>query len=96
MSKTQLFSKIRHHDVLKMDIVISNDSLRESKSSDDMIEYEKCCNFSSVIECRHRLDPFSEIICGYDDVSMPLVRVRVTCHEVNAPFCERTNENYRV
>jgi hypothetical protein len=96
MSKTQLFSKLGHHEILKMATVISDDSLRDSKLSDDMIEYEQGCIFSGIIECRHHLDPFSEIIHGYDDVSMPPDRVRVTCHEVNAPFCERTNGNYRV
>jgi hypothetical protein len=71
MPKTQLFSKLRHHEISKMDTVISNDSLWDSKSSDDMIEYEKCCSFPSVIECRHHLSPFSEVIHSYDDVSMP-------------------------
>jgi hypothetical protein len=76
--------------------MISNDSLGNTKPSNDMIEYEQCCSFPGVIECRHRLDPFSEVIHNYDDVSMPPNRLRVTCHEVNAPFCEGTNRNYRV
>jgi hypothetical protein len=96
MPKTQLFSKLRHHEILKMATVISNDSLWDSKSSDDMIEYEQFYSFSNVIKCRHHLGSLSEIIHGYNDVSMPPGRVSVTCHEVNAPFCERTNENYRV
>jgi hypothetical protein len=96
MLKTQIFSKLRHHEVSKMSTMISDDSLRDSKLSDDMIEYEQGCIFSSIVECRHRLRPFSEIIHGYDDVSMPPNRVGVTCHEVNAPFFKRTNGNYIV
>jgi hypothetical protein len=94
MAKTQLFSKFIHHEFSKMATVIGNDSLRDTKSSNYMIEYEQCCSFPSVIKCRHRLGPFSEIIHNYNDVSMPLDQVRVTCHEVNAPFGEWTNENY--
>jgi hypothetical protein len=41
MLKNQLFSKLRHHEILKMATLISNDSLWNSKSSDDMIEYEQ-------------------------------------------------------
>jgi hypothetical protein len=40
MSKTQLFSNLGHHEISKMATMISDDSLRDSKSSDDMIEYE--------------------------------------------------------
>jgi hypothetical protein len=96
MPKTQLFGKLRHHEISKIATMISNNRLQDSKSGDDMIEYEQGCSFSSIIKCRRRLDPFGEIIHRYDDVSMPPNLVRVTCHEFNAPFCERTNGNYRV
>ena len=96
MLKTQHFSKLGHHEISKMATVISNDSLGDTKPSNDMIEYEQFYSFPCVIECRHRLGPFSEVRHNYDDVSMPLDRVRATCHEVNAPFCEGTNGNYRV
>jgi hypothetical protein len=79
-----------------MTIVICNDGLRDIKPSNDMIEYEQCYSSPSVIECRHRLGPFSEIIHIYNNVSMPPDQVRVTCHEVNAPFRKWTNKNYRV
>jgi hypothetical protein len=71
MAKTQLFSKFSHHKISKVTTVISNDGLRDTKSSNDMIEYEQCCSFPSIIKCRHRLGPFSEIIHSYNDVSMP-------------------------
>jgi hypothetical protein len=71
MLKTQIFSELGHHEISKMATVINNDSLWDSKSSDDMIEYEQCYSFPCVIECRHNLNPFSEVIHNYDDVSMP-------------------------
>ena len=71
MAKTQIFSKFEHHKIPKMTTVINNDGLRDTKSSNDMIEYEKCYSFPGVIKCRHRLSPFNEIIYDYDDVSMP-------------------------
>ena len=40
MEKTQLLSELRHNKILKMTIVISNDILRDTKPSNDMIEYE--------------------------------------------------------
>jgi hypothetical protein len=66
--------------------MIYNDGLRKTKPSNYMIEYEQCCSSPSVIECRHRLEPFSEIVHNYNNVSMPPDQVRVTCHEFNAPF----------
>jgi hypothetical protein len=77
-----------------MATMVSDDGLRDTKPSDDTIEYEKLYIFSSIIKCRHHLDPFSEIIHSYNNVSMPPDQVRVTCHEVDAPFSEWTNENY--
>jgi hypothetical protein len=56
-----------------MGAMVGDDGLRDIKPSDDMIEYEKCCYFHGVIECRHRLSPLSEIIHNYNDVSMPPV-----------------------
>jgi hypothetical protein len=96
MVKTQLFSKFIHHKISKMTIVVSNDGLRDTKSSNDMIEYEQRCSFPGVIKCRYFLGPLSEIIHIYNNVSMLPSRVRVTCHEVNAPFGKWTNENSRV
>jgi hypothetical protein len=96
MPKTQLVSKLRHHKVAKMDTVISNDSLWDPKSSNNVIKYEKGCNFPGIVESRNRLDPFGEIIHGYNNVSMPPDRVRVTGHKINAPFRERSNGNYKV
>jgi hypothetical protein len=96
MSKTQLLGNFKHREIEKMTTMVNDDVLRDTKSSNDMIEYEQCCSFPGIIKCRHRRDPFSEIIHDYDNVYMPPCRVRVTCHEVNSPFSEWTNGNYRV
>jgi hypothetical protein len=96
MSKTQLLDKFRHHEIVKMTTMVCDNGLRDTKSSNDMIEYEKCCSFPGIIKYRHCLDPFSEIIHGYDNVSMPPGQVRITCHEVNAPFSKWTNGKYKV
>ena len=96
MSKTQLFGKLRHHEISEMAIMISDDSLRDSESCDDMIEYEHGCSFFGIIECRHRLGPLCEIIHGYNNVSIPLSQVRVKSHEIDTPFRERSSETYRV
>ena len=71
MLKTQLVGKFGHHKVLKMATVISNDSLWDIESSNNMIKYEKGYNFPSIVECGHRLGPFCEIIHSYNNVSMP-------------------------
>jgi hypothetical protein len=71
MSKTQLLCKFRHHEIVKMITLISNDGLRDTKSSNDMIQYEQCSSFPSIIKCRHCLSPFSEMIHIYNNVSMP-------------------------
>jgi hypothetical protein len=96
MAKTQLFSKLGHHKILKMTTVVNIDGLRDTKSSNDMIEYEQLCSFPGVIKCRNHLGPFNEIIHSYNNVSMHPSRVMVKYHEVNAPFGEWTNKNYRV
>jgi hypothetical protein len=38
--KTQIFGKLRHHEISKMATIIGDDSLWNSKSCDDMIVYE--------------------------------------------------------
>jgi hypothetical protein len=63
--------KFRHHEIAKMTTMVSDDGLRDTKPSNDMIEYEQHYSFPGIIKCRHRLGPFSEIIHGYDNVSMP-------------------------
>ena len=90
MAKTQLFSKFEHHKIPKVTTVISDDSLGNTKTSYDVIKKEQCCSLSSVVKCRHRLGPFHKVINGYNGVTMPPDRVRVTCHEIDAPFHKGT------
>src|SRR5271168_429768 len=96
MAQTKLVCKFCHHDVSKMTSMISNDCLWDTKPSDNMIENENRRCSTICLKCRHRLGPFSKIINCEDDICMPPGRVRVTSYEVDTPFGERTNENYRV
>ena len=96
MVKTQLFSKFRHHKIPKVATVISDDSLGNTKMSYDMIKKEQCHGLSSVFKCWHRLGPFRKVIDDYNNVSMPPGQVRVTCHEIDAPFHKGTNGDDRV
>jgi hypothetical protein len=56
-----------------------------------MIENEQCCGISSVGKCRHHLDLFRKVINDYNNVTMPPGRVRVTGHEIDAPFRKGMN-----
>jgi hypothetical protein len=62
MMKTQLIGKLIHHEIEKMATMVSDDGLRGTKPSDDVIEYEQHCSFPSIIKCKHRIGPFSEIM----------------------------------
>ena len=60
-----------------------------------MIKQEESGSLTIFCICRHGLNPFCEIIHGYD-VTMPLGLGRFTMHEVNPPFGKRANDNDRV
>src|SRR6202140_116297 len=96
MAQTKLVCKFCYHDVSKMTSMISNDCLWDTKPSDNMIENENCRCSTICLKCRHRLGPFSKIINREDDIRMPPGRVRVTSDEVDTPFGEWTDGNYRV
>src|SRR6202034_2869716 len=93
MAQTKLVCKFCHHDVSKMTSMISDDCLRDTKPSDNMIENENCRCSTICLKCRHRLGPFSKIINREDDIRMPPGRVRVTSDEVDTPFAEGPDGN---
>lgn len=72
MMQTQLSSKLYHHVMSKMRTMISNDGLRDTKSSCKMVENELSGSFAVNIRCGHHLGPFSEIINDDNDITMPL------------------------
>ena len=76
--------------------MIGNDGLRDTKPRNDVIKYELSCYLTISRKCRHCLNPFGEVVNGYDDISMPPSRVRVTRHKINAPLRKGTNANDRV
>ena len=71
--------------------MIGNDALRDTKPCNNMIEYELSSFLTVSSKCMHFLGPFGELVHGYDDVSMPLSRVRVTHHKIDASFDKGTN-----
>ena len=72
MVKTQLSTKLNHHMITEMGSVITEYGLWNSKPSYYMIKKEEGGNLTILFICRHSLSPFSEIIHGYYDVTMPL------------------------
>lgn len=91
--QTQLINKLYHHIILKMRAMVSDDGLKDTKSSYDMIKKELSCSFTFEIICGHRLGPFSEIIDSDDDITMPSDWASITCHEINTPFGKGSNNN---
>jgi len=93
VTQTQPSSELCHHVILEMRSMISNDGLRDTKSSYDMVEKKLSNSFIVNITCGHRLNPFSEIINEDDDICMPPRRARVTSHEFNTPLGKGSNDN---
>ena len=56
-----------------------------------MVEKEQCHSINLIVECRHGLNPFCEIINDHNDVVMVIDRGRIIGHEVNFPFVEGTD-----
>ena len=61
-----------------------------------MVKEETCLVFTFLIECAHGLGPLSELINNHDDIFMTIGQGRVDCHEVDFPFAEGTDCDYRV
>lgn len=93
MAQPKLIRKFGHHYISKMTPMVYDNSLGETETRNNMIEYEHSCNFSISCECRHHLGPFGKVIYNENNIRMPPSQVRVTCNEINAPFRKRTNKN---
>lgn len=76
--------------------MISDNGLMDIKTGYDMVNEEMSSNDTINILCGHRLNPFSKIVDGDDDIVMTLGRARVTCHEIYAPFRKWANGTNRV
>ena len=66
--------------------MVSHDILRDTKTCYDVVKNELSSSNTVNIVCGHHLGPFCKIVNDNDDITMPPDRVRVTCHEINAPF----------
>ncbi len=70
--------------------MVGHNNSRYPKPCDYMIEQKDGGSFFSVVKCRHRPDPFCEIINGYDDITVPLTEkglhvIKSIPHLVNGP-----------
>jgi hypothetical protein len=72
MAKTHLGVQFTHHLILEMLSMINYNSLWDTESSDDVVKHEECYNATIIKECRHSLNPFSEVINDNDDITVPL------------------------
>ena len=54
--------------------------------SDDVVKKEPCPSIILIVERRHGLKPFGEIINGHNDVFMAARQGMITGHEFNHPF----------
>ena len=59
--------------------------------SDGIVKKEPYHDIFLTVDCRHGLNPFSEIINGHNDVLMTTGRGGITSHEVNFPLTEGTD-----
>ena len=55
----------------KIGTMISNDGLRDTKPSNNVIEHELSSYLTVSGKCRHCFGPFGEVVHGYDNISMP-------------------------
>jgi hypothetical protein len=51
--------------------MISYNGLQDTESSDDVVKHKGCCSATIIKECRHSLNPFSEVINENDDITVP-------------------------
>jgi len=68
--------------------MISYNSLRNIKLSDDVVKHKKCGSATIIKKCSYSLNPFSEIINDNDDITVPPVGGRITLNKINSPFGE--------
>ena len=62
----------------------------------DMVKEETWHRFTFAIEHGHGLEPLSEVINSHNDLFMIIGQGKVDCHEVDFPFTEGTDCDYRV
>ena len=82
--------------VAKILPMIRNYSLWDPKLCNNMVEEKKCSCLSSVVECRHHFNPFGKIVNRDNNITMPLIRRRVTGHEINTPFRKWSSRDNRM
>jgi hypothetical protein len=71
--------------------MISDNLLRDSKPSYNLIEYEERNSLTIGFKCRHGLRPLSKVVYDHDNVMMPPSRSWVAIHKIQPPLGERIN-----
>jgi hypothetical protein len=75
--------------------MVSDNILRYTEPSNDLVENEEHRRFSIVSKCWHGFDPLGEVSYYHNDITMPRRRIQVECSEINSPLSEGTNRNNR-
>jgi hypothetical protein len=71
-----------------------NDNLtRDSKPGYNLIEHKKLGSPTIGFDCRHGLNPLSEVVCGHDNVLMSPNRSWVAIYKIHPPLGEGTDGN---
>ena len=73
--------------------MVSDKISRDTKLSNDMIEYKMSGRLTIEFNSRHSLFPFREIIHGHNDVMVPTSRGWVGIHKVYPSLGEGTKGN---
>ena len=73
--------------------MVSDNGLRDSKPGNHMIEKKLGSSLTVSCECRNCFGPFSEVVHGYDNITIPPCRARVTRHKIDTPIRKGANDN---
>ena len=71
----QIQRQLGHHIILKVHAMVCDKLLRDTKSGDNLIEYEIRDCLTVVFYCRHCLIPFCELIDSHNDMMVPPSRI---------------------
>lgn len=82
--------------ILKVLPVICSYFLQKAKLANDVVREKVCIHFADIIQCRNIFGTLSNVVNNDNDLGIPLDRVKVTCHNIDAPFHKGTNNDNRM
>jgi hypothetical protein len=71
MLKPQFGCYLFHHFILKVTAMISDNLTRDTKSGDNLIEYEEGDSLPIGFNCRNVFDPLNKVVYDHDNVLIP-------------------------